>query len=149
MTRYPFFMFTVQASQITVGAARFHIKTIMWFYLKNIYLIRDFSSADYSFIHDGYDTLMIQFHQITNDFIVEVLDLYKRKYISVIESFLPSGVCRRVRSPPPPPPSPPRKSAPCTTGFRSSRIKCGRRATNLQLSAAEIGATKVRQSLSY
>ena len=51
------------------------------------YLISDFSSANNCFIHDGYDAFVIHFHQITNDFIVEVF------YLCTIKRLMNAKIC--------------------------------------------------------
>ena len=109
-------MFNVQTSQVTVQRCC----TLKQLYCENPYLICNFSSADDSFIHDGYDTFMIQFHQITDDFIVEVFDLYitKLNFISTTILWL-SGSCRGMPIPAPPPPRLQREeSASCTKPAR-------------------------------
>ena len=111
-------MFNVQASQVTVQ--RCCTLKQLYDFCENPYLISNFSSADDSFIHDGYDTFMIQFHQITDDFIVEVLDLYitKLNFISTTILWL-SGGCRGMPNPPPPPtPFQREESASCTKPAR-------------------------------
>jgi len=48
------------------------------------YLISNFPNIDASFIHDCNDTLMGLFHQVTDDLVVEVINLFPFNALTLV-----------------------------------------------------------------